>query len=234
MTIAEKLQLIAKNVQKVFDGGKKAEHDAFWNEYQQNGTLTNYSGAFAGRGWTEETFKPKHKIKPDNAYMMFGQQSGAIIHQSNCSVEIDFSNCANMQYTFYTNDNVLTLGVIDASKAIIITGLFGNSKNLKSVESLIFTENTGKQAASNPFQNCTGLESVGFEGVITCNGINLQWSTNLDIESLRSLLNCLIKTKANGKTITLASNHESLIENDTEAKTQLESAKTAGWTIVYN
>lgn len=236
MTIAEKLSLIARNVQKVFDGGKKTEYNAFWDNYQENGNRKNYFCAFSGVGWTPETFKPKHPIKPDSAYMIFGQSCKAFVNQSDLSedVVIDFSETSNMQYMFYTNTIIETLGVINASKATNITGMFGQATALREIEQIIFTADTGKYQNSNPFQNCSKLKHVIFSGVVACNGINLQWSTNLDIESLRSLLNCLIKTNANGKTITLASNHESLIENDTEAKTQLEAAKSAGWTIVYN
>ena len=43
MSIADKLRLIANNVQKVFDGGRKAEYDAFWDSFQKNGAAANYA-----------------------------------------------------------------------------------------------------------------------------------------------------------------------------------------------
>ena len=36
--------------------------DEFWNIYQENGKRTNYSYGFSGRGWSDETFKPKFDI----------------------------------------------------------------------------------------------------------------------------------------------------------------------------
>ena len=41
MSIAEKLTKVAENVPKVYEAGKKDEHDKFWDEYQttRNGEL---------------------------------------------------------------------------------------------------------------------------------------------------------------------------------------------------
>ena len=50
-TVAEKLKEITDNVPYVYqsgvEAGRKAEYDAFWDAYQQNGTKTNYSYAFS-------------------------------------------------------------------------------------------------------------------------------------------------------------------------------------------
>ena len=40
MSIAEKLTTVAENVPKVYEAGKKAEYDAFWDKYQNNGKRT--------------------------------------------------------------------------------------------------------------------------------------------------------------------------------------------------
>ena len=61
MTIAEKLQLITRNVQKVFDSGRKAEYDAFWDGYLKN--RTNFNCAFAGHGWNSDNLKPNNTEK---------------------------------------------------------------------------------------------------------------------------------------------------------------------------
>ena len=51
MSIAEKLELIAENEQKVFDAGKKSEYDEFWDNYQKKSdgsARTSYIQGFAG------------------------------------------------------------------------------------------------------------------------------------------------------------------------------------------
>lgn len=60
MSIAEKLTTVAENQQRVYDAGKQAEYDRFWDAYQQNGTRGSYSYAFGGVAWTDETLKPKY------------------------------------------------------------------------------------------------------------------------------------------------------------------------------
>lgn len=67
MSTANKLTTIAENVQKVYEAGKKAEYDAFWDTFQQNGNRKNYQNAF-GSCFTPEIFKPKYAIVPKRAY----------------------------------------------------------------------------------------------------------------------------------------------------------------------
>lgn len=62
MSIAEKLLAIAKNEPKVFNAGKQAEQDRFWDSYQNNGNRTAYNFAFAGSCWKDETYNPKYPI----------------------------------------------------------------------------------------------------------------------------------------------------------------------------
>ena len=42
MSIAEKLVTVAENEQKVYDAGKQAEYDAFWDNYQVYGNRENF------------------------------------------------------------------------------------------------------------------------------------------------------------------------------------------------
>ena len=58
----------------LFEAGKKAQYDAFWDRYQDYGDRRDYTMLFAGAGWTPETFKPKYKIiagNGSNHYMTF-------------------------------------------------------------------------------------------------------------------------------------------------------------------
>ena len=73
MSIADKLLTIAQNQQAVYDAGKQAEYDRFWDEYQKNGTRTNYYYAFAGSGWNTKTYAPKYPIILDGSVGTFYQ-----------------------------------------------------------------------------------------------------------------------------------------------------------------
>lgn len=59
MSIAEKLATIAENEQRVYDAGKKSEYDAFWDNFQANGTRKYYGFAFA-YSWNDVNYKPKY------------------------------------------------------------------------------------------------------------------------------------------------------------------------------
>ena len=62
MTVAEKLVRAKDDIDAVFEAGKQAEYDRFWDEYQLNGTPHSYAMAFGGRGWTDEVYNPKYDI----------------------------------------------------------------------------------------------------------------------------------------------------------------------------
>ena len=64
MSIADKLTTIAENEQRVYDAGKQAQYDEFWDDFQKNGTEYMYYGyAFANRDvWTQDMIeKVKYK-----------------------------------------------------------------------------------------------------------------------------------------------------------------------------
>ena len=179
MTIADKLQTIADNMQLVydagylegqeasgynegFDAGKKAEYDAFWDAFQKNGERINYRYAFYSVNsgvWDDATYNPKHPIVCDGVSSSSADSMfyGAMI--TDTKVDIDVSN-AGGSYTFL------------------------NCSNLKTVRKLIASKNT---TFNRWFDGCTALETINFEGVIA-NDINLQWSTKLSHASIESIL----------------------------------------------
>ena len=109
MTIADKLQTIAENEQKIYDKGKQDEYDRFWDLYQDYGNRRSYRHAFAGYGWTVDTFKPKYKMTPIgslNAVDMFNLCNGATAGEENAldyrkfAHLLDFSEATSAQGTF--------------------------------------------------------------------------------------------------------------------------------------
>lgn len=61
MSIADKLTTVAENVPKVYEAGKQAEYDAFWDAFQNNGNRTSYAHAFR-TGWRDSIYNPKYPI----------------------------------------------------------------------------------------------------------------------------------------------------------------------------
>jgi hypothetical protein len=137
MTIAEKLQTIAENEQKVYDAGKQAEYDTLWDNLQQNGKRVHYEWAFAYSGWNDKNYNPKYPITPTNksgmSYMFFWN-----VAITDTKVPITaFGNC------FYA---------------------FGNCYKLKRIPKLIFNNPID---INSMFYDCRVLEEINVEGEIS-------------------------------------------------------------------
>ena len=231
MSVAEKLTTIAKNEQKVFDAGKQAEYDAFWDAYQDKGKRTAYAGAFYGVGWTDESFKPKYDlVVVENVSSMFRQNQITNIKQSleNAGVVLDFSKSKQFDYVFYGAPTV-AIPHIDCSGLYANQPLsysFAGCSNLKEVS--IYVRDDLKY--SNVFQNCTALENLTIEGVIGQNGFDVSWSTKLTHDSLMSIINALqdksTDTSGTAWVITLGSENCAKL---TDAEILLAEQK--GWVV---
>lgn len=211
MGIAEKLTQIAENEQKVYDkgvedgktmgdygkgfeDGKKAEYDAFWDTYQQNGKRNNYQyGAFGGDGWTDEIYKPKYPVKVMYGYSMF---TGCRLTEIK---DIDFSLADTLKQIFNVSYELQKIGVINAPLCYDMDTCFSNCRALHTIEKIKVSEQC---AFRNCFAYCYALENITFESEIG-NDINFQWSTKLSKDSITSIINHLSDT-ASGKTLTLS------------------------------
>ena len=214
MTIEEKINKIAENVPKVYEAGvevgreegKKAEYDAFWDAYQQNGTLKNYERCFAGRGWTAETFKPKHNIVPESTTQMFSASClpNCDLDElaKNAGIMIDFSNTTSFIETFFFG-LLYAVGTIDTRSATGLQNIFAYAQKLQTIRLLILKDDGTQIFSNNSFINCSSLVDLTISGVIGTTGANWQWSTNLSKASLSSIINALSKITS-GLTVTLS------------------------------
>lgn len=236
MSIADKLQTIAENEQKVYDAGYakgKAEggggdsgdsyYDAFWDAYQENGARTNYNNAFKCEigtkaenyklysYWNLETFTPKYDITPILASSMF--------HSFNNN---------NKHGVFDLEKRLKERGVtLDVSNTSNVTFMFG-SAGVDVVPELLFTEALANMdrafynaatlrvirkikshvnlVYSSTFYGCSALEEIAFDGVIG-HSINFFNCKNLTAESIQSIIDALADlTGGTAQTLTLPSN----------------------------
>ena len=205
MSIGERFELIAD---KVYEVGKKSEHDAFWDGYQENGNKTAYNYAFANGSWNSITFKPKYDIKPKSAQYMFYTFSSINnkiynlkSHLDSLGVSLDFSQCTSFNNCF-AYSHVQNIGVVDTRSASSITGLFVYWSYGRTIEKLILKAD-GSQSFTNNFNDSKLINHMIVEGVIGKNGFNVQWLTTLDKESITSIVNALSATTS-GLTVTLS------------------------------
>lgn len=217
MEIAENLATIAENQPKVFEAGKKAQYNEFWDTIQNKGARTNYSRAFANRNFNDVLFNPKYDFVASTMYQCFEENdlltdirtksdgSPLVIDGSNISTSTGFARC------FYGMENIQYIGLIISS---------------------------AEASWDRSFQAATSLEEITLGGTIGT-AFDIHWSTKLSRGSLLSILNACNKQEA-GVTITLPAKcidgktvTQTYIANDTELNTALTTATNNGYTISF-
>lgn len=193
----------AEKQTEVFEAGKKAQYDIFWDTYQNEGKGGNYDFAFAGQGWTTVTFKPTKDIKPARAQYIFSQtaiKGDLVALCEKLGIVIDFSNC-KLFNSFTSNARGITrFGVIDVSKATD-TFTFINCVALITIDKLIVSATTKYSSAA--FEGDTNLENLIVEGEIAQNNFNTRYCTKLSKASIESVINCL-STDTTGLIVTFS------------------------------
>lgn len=171
MSIADKLTTIAENQTKVYEAGKKAEYDEFWDTYQENGNRTSYNYAFA-RVWNDKFYNPKYPI---------------ICSANTYSAE-----------SVYTNSAITDTKVPIIIRNTRADSIFQDCVSLKRIPSLTF-ENLSRFAATC-FRNCKALEEMNVYGEINVTGMDVSASTKLTHDSLMSIINALKDYSTEGGT----------------------------------
>lgn len=158
------MNTIEINNQRIFDAGKQAEYDAFWDRLQLKGTPTRYYWRFAYSNWNDDNYNPKYDI-----------------------IGMDANNALSNAY--YTSSITDTKVVIDATR--VPNGLdatFYWARALKRIRKLVITEST---TFKNAFSDCKALISIDeIEGVIG-QSIILKDSILLNKETIERLVEAL-------------------------------------------
>lgn len=236
MTRAEKLITIAENEPKVYEAGMKAENVAFWDAVQNYGNRDTYNYAFAY--WDKfEYIHPNHKIVPTNAsgcYAMFLSNKGIKKIEAEY---FDFSQkprgtsaATSYGYTFNSCSYLEEIEDIGLVPEFDYSSTFGQCSKLHTIAKIRVDENT---KFSNTFNGCTVLQNITIDGTIGQNRFNVQWSTKLSADSLKSIIQALSSTTT-GLTITLPTtaqaNYEAVYG---EGSWSTLTATRSNWTIAY-
>lgn len=194
------LKAIYDNVPLVFAAGGNAWKAEFWNIYQNNGSLEDYSETFSGRGWTANFFTPRYDIHPTSkATNMFAHSSMAInlvAHLETLGVSVITQHSTDLSGIYYDTDftavpTVVLGGTLDTT----VWHLFSESDQLVSASIEITSDfmDTGVNALwSQCFERCVALKDLSFSGGGSINQtIDLQWSTELTKASISNVINYL-------------------------------------------
>jgi hypothetical protein len=196
MSISEKLKAIAENEQKVYDAGKKAEHDRVWNEFQQDGKRVNYPYGFSGSYWNDNTYDPLYPIVCTNSSTYFFAYN-SVCTTTKVPITIDTEKT---NYTFFSCTRLKTIPSLTVTEKTAFTGWFSGGT--------------------------TALETLIMHGTIAKNGFNVQDCTKLTHESLMSIIGCLkdysADTSGTNWVVTIGSTNRAKL---TEAEIQIAEQK---------
>lgn len=226
MSIAEKLQIIAENEKKVYEAGKQAEYDVFWDVFQDGGNRTNYNTVF-NEYWNETNFKPKYDIKiVGGGKEIFYNCKISDLEKilNNCGVTLDTSGMTTTE-TIFGGSSLKVLPVLDFSNVTSIYYTFNNCHTLHTIRKIILPK-TAVDCSAYFFNNCYELTNVVFEGTLYRNF--KAHAPKLSHDSLISLINALADYSGTSTTYTCSIGTTNLAKLTDEEKA---IATQKGWTL---
>ena len=225
-TISEQLVDLGKKIGQVFEIGRKAEYDAFWDAFQNNGNRTNYTYAFINN-WTAEIFKPKYPIIAvgDASYMFdkckIGNQETPDFDFVENGVILDTSGATSLTYMFRECKGIKRVGTIDCTSIPKDINRTFSWCDVVTIDKLVVKETL---KYDNPFAGASYLENITIEGIIG-NNISFGDCTKLTKDSLLSIIAAL-KSDVSGLTCTLGTTNLAKL---TDAEKAVATGK--GWEL---
>ena len=183
------------SVEGVFDAGKKAEYEEFWdNAIQEKTLVVEGIHLFAGGCWNDKTFKPPKKItltKKCN-YSFYDNRVTDI------SPYVIFEGVESLNSAFQYSKTI-KIPYIDASNVSTLSSTFANSQ-VGIIEGLKVSATTKYSYA---FSSASKLVHVIFDGTIAQNGLNFIGCPLLDKESITKVIN-ILSTETSGLTVSFS------------------------------
>ena len=204
-TYAEKIAEISSgggSFDEGYEEGKKAQYDAFWDNFQHN--QTNWCNF--GR-WHRHCFYPKYSMvlsgRQSDNFLLFDNYSDYTVgfdlaeRLEECGITIDFSR-ATQTIRCFQNTKIGRLPELDFSSSNNLSNCFSNNPYLKTIDKLIVSE---QAVFEYTFNNCPLLEDLTIEGTIAQKGFDVS-RCPLSKASFISVINAL-STETTALTVTL-------------------------------
>ncbi len=175
------IQMMDERLSEKYEEGCSHQYNLFWDAFQQNGELTNYSNAFAGCGWNKDTYKPKYAVIPTIVDRMFAYSKLEEV------TDVNFSLVDRMSYVFFGCAELVT-AIISVGSAITFTNTFYNCTKLKNLT--ITDIQLSAVFNAYAFSGCKNLENLILTGEI---GSDIEFSKceKLSKESINNLFSVL-------------------------------------------
>jgi len=180
------LDAMASGVGEVYEKGKQAEYEHFWDNVPKG--LDRYS--FAGASWNVHTFCPNKRLTPRSGHPQYcfawhnkhGEPYDMVEHLAKYGGSLDLSAAQNGDFLFY-QANISRLPALNMAKFAKYNNTFQGCGNLVTIDSLTISPTA---VFTNTFTGCTSLENIKIEGEIG-NSVNFQ-DCPLSVESMLSII----------------------------------------------
>lgn len=189
---AEALTLddMASGVNEVYEAGKKAEYDEFWDNFNYFGVWDYH---YAGTGWNKANFRPtKDIVCSIRTFARHGWNRGDIYdlteHLNSLGVKITKMISGRESFIYCTT--FTRLPKIDASEATYFLDTFYGMLRLVTIDRFIINTDIVKNWSANIFGDCTRLVNINMQGSVLGKSINFSWCP-LSVESIKSIISCL-------------------------------------------
>ena len=153
-TEALTLDDMASGVNEVFEAGKKAEYNEFWDIFQDYGNRTFYNTAFA-RGFPKASYNPKYNLKGSvNSTFAIGEIT---------DVKVRILDATDIQQIVRYNSSITRIPELNISESTN----FGTSSPFIGATKLSDITLTGVLATSVSFSDCP-LSVASMKSIISC------------------------------------------------------------------
>ena len=187
-TEALTLDGMASSVNEVYEAGKKAENDEFWDNFN----FGQY--AFAGQGWNKETFRPNKDFTVTSYSFYYHNWQGTPYDLAErvkeLGIKLKFHSASDTQ-----SFRVAWLTRIPECNFSDVSGMFdrvfasaGNSP-LVTVDKVILPPEGKITSFNSVFDSCSKLKNIVFEGVLD-KSISFS-ACPLSVASLKNIISCL-------------------------------------------
>ena len=240
MSITNNVARAKNDYDEVYEAGKQAQYDEFWDAFQQNGTRQDYKYGFAGNGWRVENFRPKYNLVIGNGISTFQQcKVNASLKEILEELGLSFSVATSSVTSMFVDAEFTELPEIDLSRATYIAATFQSMKCLHTLPIILPTAD--KVNWNSTFHSCIALVNLSLTGKIynrNGNALNLSWSKLLSKASIENVIECL-DTSVVDQYITLSltavnnafETNSGAANGSTSAEWNALIATRANWTI---
>lgn len=178
---------LASGVNEVYEAGKKAEYDEFWDEFMPEDLNIPY--IFAGGGWCKDNFKPPRDFSITQGIFYqhnYSNNKGnydLAAHLEELGIKITKTLNTRDAFNFARFTRIPELDLTTSTANKLTSSTFNGMYYLYTIDKLTVEQDREYQGT---FTRCDALKNITFDGVI---GRNISFSYSpLSVESMKSVI----------------------------------------------